>query len=397
MTAPSPQFDESMLRQAIQLAMRGRGHVEPNPMVGCVIVKGDRVIGEGVHAKYGQAHAEPTALANCTEAPEGATAYVTLEPCCHTDKQTPPCAPRLIDAKIARVVVGAVDPNPDVNGKGIAMLREAGIDVTTGVCALDAQQLLAPFIARTIYRRPYVTLKWAQSRNGKVARPRGRRVQISNEHSMRLVHQLRGRCDAIAVGTNTVLNDDPLLTVRSPTVPERTPLRVVLSNTLKLPLESRLVRTARSHPVIAYASERSVASNEVHAAALRDAGVDVITLPDHCGRFSMTDVFTDLHARRVTHLLVEPGPTLTKYFYSRGHADRLWVFQSPRSIDDDEDGLATSAVPPVGYPSSGAIDVAGDTLTEYFNPSSSVFFSPAPSADLVLARRSTEPASQIPQ
>src|SRR4029434_7217072 len=129
MSAVSRDFDHEMLRRAIRLAMNGRGRVEPNPMVGCVIVKDGRVIGEGYHAQFGGPHAEPTALASCTEPPAGATAYVTLEPCCHTNKKTPPCAPRLIEAKIARVVVGAVDPNPDVDGKGIAMLRAAGIDV----------------------------------------------------------------------------------------------------------------------------------------------------------------------------------------------------------------------------------------------------------------------------
>src|SRR5687767_14895376 len=156
MTAPSTEVDEQFIRRAIRLAMNGRGRVEPNPMVGCVIVSPDgRVIGEGYHAAFGGPHAEPTALANCTESPEGATAYVTLEPCCHTNKKTPPCAPRLIEAKVARVVVGCLDPNPDVNGKGVAMLREAGIQVDGPVLEGPAKQLIAMFRA-TLLNGPYV-------------------------------------------------------------------------------------------------------------------------------------------------------------------------------------------------------------------------------------------------
>src|SRR5437763_505869 len=156
------EVDAEYLRRAIRLAMNGRGRVEPNPMVGCVIVKNNRVIGEGYHQQFGGPHAEPNALANCVESPHGATAYVTLEPCCHANKKTPPCTPRLIAAKIARVVIGCLDPNPDVNGQGVAMLRAAGVMVEGPVLESEAKQLIAPFIATTRYRRPYVTLKWAQ-------------------------------------------------------------------------------------------------------------------------------------------------------------------------------------------------------------------------------------------
>src|SRR4051794_20488874 len=142
------QFDDDFLRRAIRLAMNGRGRVEPNPMVGCVIVKHDRVIGEGYHQQFGGPHAEPNALANCTESPQGATAYVTLEPCCHTKKKTPPCTPRLIDAKIARVVIGCLDPNEEVNGNGVRMLRNAGIQVDGPLLEDEAKQLIAPFLAR---------------------------------------------------------------------------------------------------------------------------------------------------------------------------------------------------------------------------------------------------------
>src|SRR5947209_7612113 len=168
--------DEDFMRRAIRLAMRGRGTVEPNPMVGCIIAKGARAIGQGWHRQFGGAHAEPNALASCTETAEGATAYVTLEPCCHTDKKTPPCVPKLIEAKLARVVIGCIDPNPDVAGKGCRELKEAGIAVDVGICEKEAKQLAAPFFASIEQRRPYVTLKWAQTSDGKVAGPGGARL-----------------------------------------------------------------------------------------------------------------------------------------------------------------------------------------------------------------------------
>jgi diaminohydroxyphosphoribosylaminopyrimidine deaminase/5-amino-6-(5-phosphoribosylamino)uracil reductase len=381
MSELSGNTDEQFLRRAIRLAMNGRGFVEPNPMVGCVLVKDGRVIGEGFHAKFGGPHAEPTALASCTESPQGATAYVTLEPCCHTNKKTPPCAPRLIEAKVARVVIGCLDPNPDVNGTGVAMLRAAGIQVDGPVLEAPAKQLIAPFLARLNFSRPYVTLKWAQSRNGKVAGAMGQRVRITNDASDRLVHALRGRCDAIAVGTNTVLNDDPLLTARQD--PVRRPIRVILSNTLKLPTESRLVRSAHEVPVVVYCSNSALRAQRGTADRLRAHGVEVIALPDHESHFSFADALKDLHARDVTQLLVEPGPTLTRYFFARGQADRVWVFQSPTDIEGV--GLAVSTAPVPKYPSTGTLGVAGDTLTEYLNPQSPVYFALERSADFVLA------------
>lgn len=364
----------------MRLSMNGRGSTEPNPSVGCVIVKDDRIIGEGFTAPFGGPHAEPRALESCTESPAGATAYVTLEPCCHTNKKTPPCAPRVIEAKIARVVIGCLDPNPDVDGKGIEMLRSAGIvvDRAPGPLEAECKQLIAPFIKRCLLRQPYVTMKWAESRDGKVAGAMGRRVRITNDASDRVVHELRARCDAIAVGTNTVLADDPLLTARG-VARSRSLIRVVLSNTLKLPLTSKLVTSAREHPTIVYCSE---SSDKAHAEQLRSAGVEVIALPNHDSHFSFADALADLHRRAVTHLLVEPGPTLARYMFARSQADRVWVFRSPNPIADD----TAPAAPRVECPSTGSLELAGDVLTEFVNPDSAAFFAPAPSADLVLAQ-----------
>jgi len=258
------------MQRALELAARGRGFVEPNPLVGCVIESGGILIGEGWHKRFGGPHAEREAIAACTQSPAGATAYVTLEPCCHTNKKTPPCVPALIEAKIGRVVVACLDPNAQVSGNGVRQLQQAGIRVDIGPLESRAKQLNAAFFKMMLQRRPYVTLKWAQTADGKVAGPGGRRMQISNERSMRIVHELRAKCNAIMVGINTVLTDDPHLTARVEN-PPRIPLRVVLDSGLRMPLDSNLVRTARQTPVRVY----SHAAPSPQAAELRRLGVQL--------------------------------------------------------------------------------------------------------------------------
>ena len=386
MSSASLEFDEEMLRRAIRLAMNGRGHVEPNPMVGCVLVKDGRVIGEGFHAQFGGPHAEPTALAACTESPQGATAYVTLEPCCHTNKKTPPCTPALVEAKLARVVVGSVDPNPDVNGKGLEQLRAAGIAVTQGVLEESAKQLLAPFIGRVVYDRPYVTLKWAETSDGKVAGPRGERLQISNERSMRAVHALRAASDAVLVGINTVLNDDPMLTARDAAgakLPEaRRLIRAVLDARLRIPMSSRLVRTARQSRVFVHFDRFLVDAEREKVKALRDAGVEsFIAGSTHAG-LRLDEVLNNLAGFDVTHVLVEPGPTLARSFFDSGNlADRVWLIVSPTRAADVA-SIAGVGVP-AHYVKTGEFDLDGDRLIEFLNPASPLFFNAELSADFV--------------
>jgi len=373
------ESDHSHLRRALSLAIKGRGRVEPNPMVGCVIVKDGRVIGEGYHQQFGGPHAEPNALSACVESPRGATAHVTLEPCCHTNKKTPPCVPRLLEAQIGRVVIGALDPNPLVAGKGAAQLKAAGVQVEV----LDlptARQLIAPFIARTTFGRPYVTLKWAESADGKVAGPRGRRVQITNEQSTRLVHELRSRSDAILVGINTVLMDDPLLNARR-VEPLRPMTRIVLDRKLQIRPASRLVQTALETRTLVYTSSRMTETDR--ARELIRAGVELRVAAESPAGLSLADVITDIGTLGATHLIVEPGPTLARSFLVRNSMlwDRAWVFRSLMRIDDPS---ATPAPPtPIGKVAELAIGT--DQLTEYLNPASDAMFSPEPSADFLLA------------
>jgi len=362
------------------LAMRGRGAVEPNPTVGCVIVQGGKLIGEGYHQRFGGPHAEPMALEACEQSPRGATAFVSLEPCCHADKQTPPCVPRLIEAGVARVVIGTVDPNPQVCGRGVEQLRRAGIAVDN-LDLPEARQLIAPFIACIVHGRPYVTLKWAESADRKVAGPMGRRAQISGEKALRAVHQLRSRCDAILVGINTVLSDNPMLTSRLAT-PLRPLRRIVLDSKLRMPTDCRLARTATEGKVTVYTSRSSRERDVQKGQALEDTGVGVRGVTeDQAGRLSLREVLDDIAGLGTTHLLVEPGPTLAKSWLATPDLwDRLWVIASPARIDDP----AAPAAPALPDGQVAQYIIEPDRLTEYLNPRSPLTFSAEPSADLVM-------------
>src|SRR6266850_6200593 len=365
------KLDETFMRRALDLAARGRGSVEPNPMVGCVIVRDGRVIGDGYHQKYGEPHAEREALAAARESPRGATVYVNLEPCCHTNKKTPPCVPALIEAGVAKVVVGCVDPNPQVSGKGIEALRAAGIDVNVGLLEAESKQLNAAYFARVVAARPYVTLKWAQSADGKVAGAGGHRMQISNELSMSVVHELRARSDAILVGIGTVLADDPLLSARGRGL--RPLLRAVLDSSLRIPLQSRLVKTIFASTVV-YCTLDASTSDKAHA--LEERGIHVIGIPvGRMGKPAPKFVLNDLAARGVTHLVVDAGPTLGQSLIDQGLADRIWIIHSPIVIGAPD---APSA-PIAPYPEVASLDLRGDRLVEMLNPHSDVFFSSMPS------------------
>jgi diaminohydroxyphosphoribosylaminopyrimidine deaminase/5-amino-6-(5-phosphoribosylamino)uracil reductase len=373
--------DGRWMARAMELALGGRGAVEPNPLVGCVIVRDDQIIGEAFHQTFGGPHAEPNALAACSQSPAGATMYVTLEPCSHTHKKTPPCVPRIIEAKIGRVVIGTPDPNPLVAGRGIEQLRAAGMQVDL-LDLPSSRQLIAPFVATTLHHRPYVTLKWAETSDGKVAGAPGSRLLISNACSWRAVHQLRSRCDAILVGVNTVLADDPILTVRG-LAPMRALRRVVLSRDLPIPLSARIAQPPDSTPVefICSSEARQEKTELVHTFESR--GITVTSLPvDSFGQPALLQVLSHLGAQGITHLLVEPGPTLARSFIEQNLVDRVWRFRSPRPAGDPGARNALA----IDYPESGRVDLEGDTLTEYLNPASGVFYSLDPSPDFKLIR-----------
>lgn len=321
-------MDESMILRAIKLARKGEGLVESDPMVGSVIVRGNRIIGEGWHRRFGSPHAEVEALRSCKSNPRGATCYVTLEPCNHHGK-TPPCTDALIAAGIARVVAAIRDPNPLVDGDGFAKLRKAGIKVDVGVCAELAGEIIAPFATRMLHQRPYVIAKWAQSLDGKLATRTGDSKWISGEASRRRVHQLRARVDAILVGSGTVLRDDPLLTARG--VPKRrTALRVVLDRRLRIPEKCRLMATIGDAPVLIFTSTDKAGS--ARAKRLRRKGVAVESVPPVRGALSLQSILKHLASRDVTNLMVEGGPTILNAFLDQRLVDEAHVFVAPKLI-----------------------------------------------------------------
>ena len=322
--------DEAFMRRAIALAWRGAGWTNPNPLVGAVIVKDGAVLGEGYHERYGEAHAERNALANCAARgmdPTGATIYVTLEPCCHQGKQ-PPCTQALVQAGIARVLVGSRDPNPLVSGKGNALLREAGIEVVEDVLRDECDVLNPIFFHFIQAKRPYVVAKWAMTLDGKIATRTGDACWVSGEESRADVHDLRHRLAAIMVGRGTVQLDDPSLTARR-NQPSNQPLRIVLDSHLSISLDSQLVKTARDVPVMVATAEGPDADA---ARKLRDRGVEVLSLPAANGQVDLVALMDELGARGVDSILVEGGGVVHEALFKAGLVNRVIVYAAPKVV-----------------------------------------------------------------
>jgi diaminohydroxyphosphoribosylaminopyrimidine deaminase/5-amino-6-(5-phosphoribosylamino)uracil reductase len=322
--------DRNWMQRALELAERGRGSVEPNPLVGAVIVQGDRIVGEGWHERYGEAHAEINALMDAGQAARNATLYVTLEPCCHQGK-TPPCTDAMIGAGIRRVVAAMKDPFAEVNGKGVRQLRDAGITVEVGLGEDLARRLNAPYLKLTSIGCPYVHAKWAMTLDGKIATRSGDSKWISNENSRQRAHEIRGRMDAILIGGKTARADDPLLTVRPPG--PRIPTRVVLSSSGNIPRQLRLVQSAREVPTWIFTSEigQSRALQE-----LEDLGCTVVRIPRSEQPDAISAVLYELGRRRFTNILIEGGARVLGSFLDAGAIDEVHVFIAPRLVGGEE-------------------------------------------------------------
>jgi diaminohydroxyphosphoribosylaminopyrimidine deaminase/5-amino-6-(5-phosphoribosylamino)uracil reductase len=320
------------MRRALELAERGRGLVEPNPLVGAVVMRDGAVVGEGWHQRFGGPHAEVHALEAAGGAARGATLYVTLEPCCHQGK-TPPCTDAILRAGITRVVAAMPDPFLDVSGKGFKRLRAAGVEIELGPERAGALALNLPYLTLLAHQRPYVHAKWAMSLDGRIATRTGDSKWISGEESRAHAHRLRGRVDAIVVGYRTVLMDDPLLTAR-PSGP-RVAARIVLSSTGTLPDGCRLLRTLDEAPVI-------VATLAGRGAELRSRGCEVIELPEENARPCVAGLLAELGRRRMTNILVEGGAGVLGSFHDADLIDELHVYIAPKLIGGD------GAVAPLG-------------------------------------------------
>ncbi len=316
--------DEQFLTRALELAEQGRGYVEPNPLVGCVIVREEKVVAEGWHQKFGGPHAEIVALTAAGDQARGADLYVTLEPCCHHGK-TPPCIDSLINAGVARVIVGCVDPNPQVAGQGIAKLREAGIAVDVCENNAAAKKIIAPFTKRMTKGQPWVIAKWAMTLDGKIATHTGSSQWISSDASRALVHRIRGNVDAILVGRVTVERDDPLLTARPPG--PRVATRIVLDSEASISLESQLVRTAHQVPLMIVARDTAPPTR---VKELEERGVEVYRLPVVAWQEQLTILLDELGSRGLTNLLVEGGSLVLGAFTDIQAIDEVHAFIAPK-------------------------------------------------------------------
>jgi diaminohydroxyphosphoribosylaminopyrimidine deaminase/5-amino-6-(5-phosphoribosylamino)uracil reductase len=319
--------DAAFMRIASALAARGLGRTSPNPVVGCVIVSPEGVIvGTGYHERAGGPHAEIRALRAAGSRSAGATLYCTLEPCCHTGR-TGPCVVPIVEAGIARVVAAVRDPNPRVAGGGFGYLREHGVAVAEGVGAEPAARLNAAFLTATTLGRPHVTLKIATSVDGRVAAAPGARTSLTGREANRASQLLRAQCDAIGVGSETLLVDDPLLTVRD-VYRERPFVRVIFDRRLRTPPTARVLRTLEQGPVWVCTTEGAAAARAAVVDALTETGVTVLTT--RAGE--VAEVLALLGARDVQSLLLEGGPTVQAAAWRAGAADRLLVLVAPRAL-----------------------------------------------------------------
>lgn len=318
--------DTRHLHRAIELAQTARGHTSPNPLVGAVLVRGDRMIGEGFHARAGEPHAERVALENCEEDPAGATLYVSLEPCAH-EGRTPPCTEAIAQAGIARVVVASDDPTPKASGRGLGVLRDEGIEVemVDGEVAESARLINQPFRKHARTGRPLVVFKSAMTLDGKVATRSGDSQWISGEASRARAHRWRAECDAVAVGIHTAIGDDPQLTARLEGV-ARQPSRVVFDSEASLPASSKLVKSAGDVPVILV---RSRAAKRTATDALRNSGVEVIVTSGQNEAARVLAALDELGSRGVQSLLLEGGPHLAGVFLEAGEIDETRMFVAP--------------------------------------------------------------------
>ncbi len=327
--------EEQFMKRAIELAKQGSGWTAPNPLVGAVVVKNGRVIGEGYHRKYGELHAERNALAACTEDPAGATLYVTLEPCCHYGK-TPPCTEIIIEKKIAKVVIGSRDPNPKVAGKGARILREHGIEVVEDYMREACDALNPVFFHYITTKTPYVVLKFAMTLDGKIATRTGASKWITGEAARNHVHQLRGRYAGILAGIGTVLADDPMLNCRIDGAHQ--PLRIILDSHLRIPMGSRLVRSVKEYPLLIVCNE-STRDREEGASRiqkLEEAGAKVWTLPEKNGHPDLNVLMQRLGEEKIDSVLIEGGGTVNEAALKAHIVHHVYAYIAPKIFGGED-------------------------------------------------------------
>ncbi|MDP4145994.1 MAG: bifunctional diaminohydroxyphosphoribosylaminopyrimidine deaminase/5-amino-6-(5-phosphoribosylamino)uracil reductase RibD [Bacillota bacterium] len=321
-------LDRIYMQRALTLAKRAQGKVNPNPMVGAVIVKNEEIVGEGYHEYYGGPHAEINALVMAGEKAKGADIYVTLEPCSHYGK-TPPCAKALVAAGVKRVVIAMVDPNPMVAGKGIQILKENGIEVVTGVLEKEAKKLNEIFIKYITKKLPFVVMKTASTLDGKIATVTGESRWISGEKSREYVHQLRNNLMGIMVGIGTILADDPLLTTRLKDEEGKSPAAIIADSNLRIPLNSKILDTVRDRKIIIGTTE-SADKNKIEQ--LQGLGVEIIVTPDLEGKVDLKYLMKEAGSLGIDSILLEGGSTLNFSALKQGIVDKVMCFIAPKLL-----------------------------------------------------------------
>ena len=317
--------DQNYMLQAIQLAKQGEGWTNPNPMVGAVIVKNGRIIGKGYHKKCGELHAERNAIASLTESAEGATIYVTLEPCCHYGK-TPPCTEAIIEQKIKRVVIGSRDPNPEVSGKGIKMLQEAGIEVIEDFMREECDRLNPVFFFYFSTKTPYVVMKYAMTLDGKIATKTGASKWITGEAARAEVQHMRHRYMGIMAGIGTVIADDPMLNVR--VEGWKSPIRILCDSGLRIPLDGQIVKSAGKYrTIVAYADSENT---EAKRKRLHEMGVETIWCPDENNQVDLKKLMRYLGEEGIDSILLEGGGTLNDSALRAGIVQEVQAFIAPK-------------------------------------------------------------------
>lgn len=313
------------MKRALELASKGRGRVNPNPMVGAVIVKNDQIIGEGFHEFFGGNHAEVNALNMAGENAKGAEIYVTLEPCSHFGK-TPPCALALVKAGIKKVIIAMKDPNPIVSGRGIKILRDNGIEVVVGVCCEEAVKLNEIFIKYIVTKKPYVVMKTAATLDGKISTVTGESRWISSEASREYVHHLRNNMMGIMVGIGTVIADDPLLTTRIEGENCKSPIAIIVDSKLRLPMDSKILGTLKQRKIIIGVTEEA---DEAKARRLEEMGVSIIKTPLKNGRVDLNFLMTKIGEAGIDSILLEGGSTLNFSCLQEKIVDKVMCFIAP--------------------------------------------------------------------
>ena len=317
--------DQNYMLQAIQLAKQGEGWTNPNPMVGAVIVKNGRIIGKGYHKKCGELHAERNAIASLTESAEGATIYVTLDPCCHYGK-TPPCTEAIIEQKIKRVVIGSRDPNPKVSGKGIKMLQEAGIEVIEDFMREECDRLNPVFFHYITTKTPYVVMKYAMTLDGKIATKTGASKWITGEAARAEVQHMRHRYMGIMAGIGTVIADDPMLNVR--VEGWKSPIRILCDSGLRIPLDGQIVKSAGKYrTIVAYADSENT---EAKRKRLHEMGVETICCPDENNQVDLKKLMKYLGEEGIDSILLEGGGTLNDSALRAGIVQEVQAFIAPK-------------------------------------------------------------------